>query len=219
MHAASSLLQAAFLCHSDLLDLSDWAASPYLLVEFLLSVFRLLSDLLAWMWMISSCKRGIGWAQVPFTLTSSSSSWSKYFLFFEKSNPPFFYAIYVEFCVRLVRIRLVLEFLTMVSLCTRDLEPCNDILLCSCVVFVLLHYTPEGILSSSAFLCVVFYFHSVLVSMCLGVENGSILLCLDWDLVLSRHCESGFCGMVITRFLVPSGIMLLPACISVFHQG
>lgn len=61
--SAPSLLKAASLHLSDLHHFSDVAYSLYLVMElffFPLPVFRSLSVLLNWTWMISSCKYGTG---------------------------------------------------------------------------------------------------------------------------------------------------------------
>lgn len=58
-YAAVSLLQATSLHLSNLPNLSD-AAYLCLVVKFALLVFKLLSGLLTWMWMIYSCDVGQG---------------------------------------------------------------------------------------------------------------------------------------------------------------
>lgn len=76
--------------HSDLPNLSDAASSLHLVVVFVLPLFNSLSGLLTWMWMISSCKCGIGSAQGPPTPLSSQALhwWHKFCIFMFTSPPP-----------------------------------------------------------------------------------------------------------------------------------
>lgn len=60
---APSLLQAASLWHSDLPQLSYVASFLYLVMVFVLLVCGLLSGLLTWMWMVSSCKHEKGYTR------------------------------------------------------------------------------------------------------------------------------------------------------------
>ena len=62
LHTAPSLLWTASLHISDLPNLSH-EASLCLVVDFVPPVFG--SGVLTWMWMISSCECGTGWAQGP----------------------------------------------------------------------------------------------------------------------------------------------------------